>query len=313
MRRTPFTADQMHSFLKDKQAWENAIAMYQGPDPLDHWYNYICWYENNSHGDPENKFRETLERCLTLYEHSDYYKLDPRMVRLWVKYIDMQQNPLHFYQILYQRGVGRQCAVFYINWARYYESINAIKEAESVFNLAFQEKAQPYVELQNAHSKLLYARNNAVVVAHTVQEEKLPPSQPQLPQQQHVIHKVQHQQQHIHYQHPQQQQLQMPHAHQLQHQANPQPHHHHQPQQHQIYQQHVNYQVQHPLHSQQQHAQHSQPQQIHYHQHTSQHALQQHQQTQHIQYHTQLQQQHGHPQQQQQYVANEVRSSKAQN
>ncbi|GBP14060.1 hypothetical protein EVAR_72212_1 [Eumeta japonica] len=81
IRQSAVPADQMHSFLKDKQAWENAIALYQGPDPLDHWWNYICWYENHGHGDPDNKFRETLERCLTLYEHSDYYKQDVRMLQ----------------------------------------------------------------------------------------------------------------------------------------------------------------------------------------------------------------------------------------
>ncbi|XP_065355685.1 probable inactive serine/threonine-protein kinase bub1 [Calliphora vicina] len=158
IRQSAVPADQMHSFLKDKQAWENAIALYQGPDPLDHWWNYICWYENHGHGDPDNKFRETLERCLTLYEHSDYYKLDVRMVRLWLKYIDMQNNPLHFYQVLHQRGVGKQVACFYIGWATYYESVNAFKEAEAVYNLAFQEKAQPYAELHHGHSKLMYSK-----------------------------------------------------------------------------------------------------------------------------------------------------------
>lgn len=156
IRQSAVAADQMHNFLKDKQAWENAIALYQGPDPLDHWWNYICWYENHVHGDPDNKFRETLERCLTLYEHSDYYKQDVRMVRLWLKYIEMQNNPLHFYQVLHQRGLGKQVACFYIGWAAYYESVNAFKEAEAVYNLAFQEKAQPYAELHHGHSKLIY-------------------------------------------------------------------------------------------------------------------------------------------------------------
>ncbi|XP_075153959.1 bub1 kinase [Haematobia irritans] len=159
LRQASVPADQMHSFLKDKQAWENAISLYQGPDPLDHWWNYICWYENHGHGDPDNKFRETLERCLTLFEHSDYYKQDLRMVRLWLKYIDMQSNPLHFYQVLHQRGVGKQIACFYIGWATYYESVNSFKEAEAVYNLAFQEKAQPYADLHHAHSKLMYTKS----------------------------------------------------------------------------------------------------------------------------------------------------------
>lgn len=149
------------NFAKNKQDWEYAIDHYQGPDPLDHWWNFICWYENCRHVDPDNKFRETLERCLTQYEHSDYYKGDIRMVRLWLKYIAMQNNPLHFYQVLHQRGVGTQLACFYISWANYYESVQAFKEVEAVYNLAFQEKAQPYSEIHNAHSKFLYAKSLA--------------------------------------------------------------------------------------------------------------------------------------------------------
>ncbi|KAH8412874.1 hypothetical protein KR009_006438 [Drosophila setifemur] len=151
--------DEMHGFLKDKQAWEHAIALYQGPDPLDHWYNYICWYENHAHSDPELKYRETLERCLTVYEHNDYYRQDARIVRLWLKYIAMQTDPLHFYQVLFQRGTGRQVAAFYIGWAAYYESREEYKDAEAVFNLAFQEKAQSNVELQHAHTKFNHARS----------------------------------------------------------------------------------------------------------------------------------------------------------
>ncbi|XP_034125313.1 dual specificity tyrosine-phosphorylation-regulated kinase mbk-2 isoform X2 [Drosophila guanche] len=151
--------DEMNGFLKDKQAWENAISLYHGQDPLDHWYNYICWYENHAHSDPELKFRETLERCLTQYEHSDYYRQDARMVRLWLKYIAMQTEPLHFYQVLYQRRTGRQVAAFYIGWASYYESREEFKDAETVFNLAFQEKAESNAELQHAHTKFTYARS----------------------------------------------------------------------------------------------------------------------------------------------------------
>ncbi|XP_054743067.1 mitotic checkpoint serine/threonine-protein kinase BUB1 [Anastrepha obliqua] len=186
--------DLMHGFLRDKQAWENAISMYQGPDPLDHWYNYICWYENHLRGDLENKFRETLERCLALFEHSEFYKQDLRMVRLWLKYIEMQTHPLHFYQVLYQRGVGRQVAAFYIGWAGYYQSINAIKEAESVYNLAFQEKAQSCEELHHAHNKFLYMQTAAAQMALHHQQQQ---HQPHLTGHQLTQH---HQSQQMHYQ-----------------------------------------------------------------------------------------------------------------
>ncbi|XP_017132609.1 protein kinase 4 [Drosophila elegans] len=170
--------DEMHGFLKDKQAWEHAISLYQGPDPLDHWYNYICWYENHAHSDPELKYRETLERCLTVYEHNDYYRQDARLVRLWLKYIAMQTDPLHFYQVLFQRGTGRQVAAFYIGWAAYYESREEFKDAEAVFNLAFQEKAQSNSELQHAHTKFNYARS----LFHQRQQQQQQQHQQQHPQ-----------------------------------------------------------------------------------------------------------------------------------
>lgn len=271
------SAEQMHhNFLKDKQAWEHAIAMYQGPDPLDHWYNYLTWYEN--HVDPENKFRETLERCLTQYEHSDYYKQDIRMVRLWLKYIDMQANPLHFYQVLHKRGVGRQIACFYISWAAFYESENAFKEAESVFNLAFQQKAQPLQELQHAHGKLMYTRaqqQQQMKLATQPNAHSAQTAQPQQQQQQH------HAYANIHSQQPQhvQQQAHVPHN-QSQVHANYRPPEQHQGQQivyHQQQQHHQQQQVPNQQHPSQQQIQYQQQ-----HANYSQHSVQTHQHVAHM-------------------------------
>ncbi|XP_030383189.1 uncharacterized protein LOC115630682 isoform X2 [Scaptodrosophila lebanonensis] len=238
-------SDQMRSFVKDKQAWEHAVALYQGPDPLDHWYNYICWYENHAHSDPENKFRETLERCLTVYEHNDYYRQDPRLVRLWLKYIAMQTDPLHFYQVLYQRGTGRQVAAFYIGWASYYESREEYKDAEAVFNLAFQEKAQSNAELQHAHSKFTYARS-----LHLQQQQQHLQQAPQPDALQQLATYTQNH-------HQQQQQHQ---AHQPMPQSYPQPH---RPQQQQ--QQHHPPYLQHAQQQQSQHIYHQSQYQTHPH------------------------------------------------
>lgn len=55
--------------------------------------------------------------------------------------------------MLYQRGIGTQCAIFYIGWAHYYDAANAFKQAESVYNLGFQAKAQPMHDLEEAHKR----------------------------------------------------------------------------------------------------------------------------------------------------------------
>lgn len=94
-----------------------------------------------------------MEHCLSIYEHYDGYKQDVRLVKLWIKYIDMQPSPPQMYQMLYQRGVGTQLAAFYIGWAHYFDSAGAFKQAESIFNLALQTNAQPLEELRAAQNK----------------------------------------------------------------------------------------------------------------------------------------------------------------
>lgn len=143
-----------NNFLQDKCAWETTLVNNgASADPLEMWYNYISWYEQNRANDTENKFSQALEKCLATFEYNEMYKQDARMIKLWMKYIDMQQNPLHLYQLLYQRNIGTQCSSFYIGWAHYFDSANALKQAESVYNLGFQAKALPIEDLQNAHTK----------------------------------------------------------------------------------------------------------------------------------------------------------------
>lgn len=71
------------------RAWENAIAAYTGDDPLELWYNYICWYEQNVTLDTENAFEAILGKCLSMYEYKDNFKQDTRMVKLWMKYVSL--------------------------------------------------------------------------------------------------------------------------------------------------------------------------------------------------------------------------------
>ncbi|XP_050068012.1 uncharacterized protein LOC126556655 [Anopheles maculipalpis] len=132
-------------FEADKQAWEDAIRGYNGNDPLDLWFNYITWYEQNRSFDRTNNLRSIVEKCLLLYQDTEGYKQDTRMVKIWMKYTNMQQSPASFYQMMYKKNIGTQCASFYIGWAE-----SAYKQAESIYNLGIQMKAQPIEELHEA-------------------------------------------------------------------------------------------------------------------------------------------------------------------
>lgn len=76
-----------HRFEEDKLSWENAIRAYNANDPLDLWFNYISWYEQNRAYDRVDNLRSILEKCLTLYQDNESFKQDVRMVKLWLKYV----------------------------------------------------------------------------------------------------------------------------------------------------------------------------------------------------------------------------------
>lgn len=135
------------------------INVYNGHDPLDLWFQYICWIETNlkTVKHLEEKFRKSVEQCLSLYDKYEKYKQDLRMVKLWIKYIDFQPNKPNFYKILYQQGIGTKCAAFYIAWAHYFNSENSLKQAESIYNLGLQLKAEPLDELVNAQKSFRYS------------------------------------------------------------------------------------------------------------------------------------------------------------
>jgi Mad3/BUB1 homology region 1 len=85
----PQVESSMAMYQNEITQWELAINQYNGSDPLDHWFKYICWLESNVKSSPalEAKFRKSVEVCLSLYDKYENYKQDLRMVKLWIKYV----------------------------------------------------------------------------------------------------------------------------------------------------------------------------------------------------------------------------------
>lgn len=157
------------------RSWENAIHLYKGPDPLEYWFHYVNWYEQNYCYDATNKLPELLLKVLGQFNNINAYKQDHRMVKVWLKYVstvcpypmsmsfdvyrtyfqvELQPNPLNIYQNLYQRGVGTQLSFFYIAWANCYLKENDFKLAESAINWGFQAHAKPLEDLQSAQQQV---------------------------------------------------------------------------------------------------------------------------------------------------------------
>lgn len=82
--------------------WEHAINSYNGQDPLDLWFSYVCWLESNlsSYQVLESKFRKSVEHCLSMYDKYENYKQDLRMVKLWIKYVSLPFLSIFLFLVL---------------------------------------------------------------------------------------------------------------------------------------------------------------------------------------------------------------------
>ncbi|KAJ8951176.1 hypothetical protein NQ314_007716, partial [Rhamnusium bicolor] len=144
--------------------FENLIRNYDGDDPLENYYSYISWVEQSypKHGH-EGNLVPLLEHCLSLFENDKRYTNDRRFCKLWIKYFDLQQNPLELYHMMRAKGLCRGCADLYRAWAYYYEAAGDFQSANNVFEEGKRALAQPYEDLVNAHQNLILAAGQHVL------------------------------------------------------------------------------------------------------------------------------------------------------
>ncbi|XP_075155017.1 bub1-related kinase [Haematobia irritans] len=157
--------------LAQRKELEREIHNYSGDDPLNAWYNYICWIEQSfPSGGKESGLREVLTKCLTKFENDERYKQDRRMIRLYIKYIDNHKDSAECYQQLFNAGIGTMVSDFYIAWAYGYDLVNNTLKADEIFRRGIACRAQPLEELQEAHQhfgftlaqRLMYKDNDDI-------------------------------------------------------------------------------------------------------------------------------------------------------
>lgn len=149
----------LHQMLSKKQEWyEMQIRTYEGSDPLELWCEYISWVEQSfpKHG-PEGNLSVLLTKCFQAFKDEERYKNDIRFVRLWIKYVEMQNDGkrVELYQLLHTQGIGLRCAEFYRCWAYEFECVGDWKQADQIYKKGSNLMAQPAEELEAAHQQFL--------------------------------------------------------------------------------------------------------------------------------------------------------------
>lgn len=81
--------DNFDNFVSKCKKYVNNIRNYSGDDPLQPWYEYLMWFEENFVVDFEKNtpFEDVLADCLSRFENSEQYKQDRRLIKLFIKFV----------------------------------------------------------------------------------------------------------------------------------------------------------------------------------------------------------------------------------
>ncbi|XP_022241979.1 mitotic checkpoint serine/threonine-protein kinase BUB1-like isoform X2 [Limulus polyphemus] len=135
--------------------FEAELRTYQGDDPLDIWYRYVKWIEQNyPKGGYDANLPLLVERCLSVFKDANHYYNDKRFVEIWLKYVNQCDNKLELYNFMFTHKIGCKLAVFYENWAYQLELQENFRRADSVLTEGIQSGADPQETLLSAQKQL---------------------------------------------------------------------------------------------------------------------------------------------------------------
>jgi len=119
---------------EERQNFETELRSYSGPDPLDPWYRYIAWVEQEyPKGGKEGNVHVLIEKCIKKFKDETSVRNDARFLEIWLKYAAISAQPLEVYDFMYKQGLCSQQAGLYEAWAWQLERIASYKKAEGVF------------------------------------------------------------------------------------------------------------------------------------------------------------------------------------
>jgi len=130
----PRDEETMKLLQEERQHFETELRAYNGPDPLDPWYRYIAWVEQEyPKGGKEGNVHELIQKCIKKFKDEKNVQNDSRFLEIWLKYASISAQPLEVYDFMYKQGVCSQQAGLYEAWAWQLERNGSYKKAEGVF------------------------------------------------------------------------------------------------------------------------------------------------------------------------------------
>lgn len=87
--QTQHKYDNFARFVSKCKEFVKTIENYNGSDPLEPWYDYLLWLDENfvMNSKTETIFDEILAACLCRFEQEQNYKQDRRLIKLFIKFV----------------------------------------------------------------------------------------------------------------------------------------------------------------------------------------------------------------------------------
>ncbi|CAL4097009.1 unnamed protein product, partial [Meganyctiphanes norvegica] len=138
----------------ERQEFEKELRTYSGDDPLDIWYRYVVWVEQNyPKGGKDGNIKVLIEKCVEAIQSSQQYLNDPRYLEIWIKYASISSVSLEIYQALDSKGIGSGLAAYYESYAWELEKVGNYKRADALYQLGIDRLAKPIDQLEASHKK----------------------------------------------------------------------------------------------------------------------------------------------------------------
>ncbi|XP_063445056.1 mitotic checkpoint serine/threonine-protein kinase BUB1-like [Mytilus trossulus] len=168
--------DQLAQIRKEKQQFEDELRTYSGEDPLEVWYRYLVWTEQNCvKGGKENNLEKLLENYLKQFTEEKRYHNDPRYVSAWIRYANMCKDPSDIFNYMFDQKIGNELSCFYESWAWILEQMGNTKKANLIYQEGIKRRSEPMDLLERKYNnfQMRVARGLAGKIMDDAPEESV--------------------------------------------------------------------------------------------------------------------------------------------
>ncbi|KAI8636748.1 Mad3/BUB1 homology region 1-domain-containing protein [Parasitella parasitica] len=122
-------------------------------DPLQTYLNYIEWtvqmYPQGPKGGSDLLW--LLQDATDQFVGDARYKADPRYLKIWLEYVKHSEHQKNVFLYLMEHGIGQSLALFYEEYAAYFERLNKVDEATEIFKAGIAKEAVPLKRLKQSY------------------------------------------------------------------------------------------------------------------------------------------------------------------